>query len=154
MRGAEVQPENDELTTAGQINDIIGQLKSVFSRNHAENLTLVQPDRSGRLRAATEPINPLPLTVGMQVKFLSDRRWWTVRATNPACAVLTRTGNFGQGLQYTVIVWAEGRRGPHGSWGHEANTDEGCAKIAEDVAAGTLELSERRAIRLDLEAVR
>lgn len=144
----------DGLTRAEQVNAVIEQMSGVFSRNHADNQTLVEPGRSGRRRAPIEPIEPILLDVGMKVKFLGDRRWWTVRAVNPAAVVLTRTAAFSTGLTYTVVVWSEGRRGAHTSWGHEANTDAGCVRIAADIKAGKLELSERHAVRLDLESVR
>lgn len=128
----------------------------LFQANHRWNQQqqAIQSGGHSRPRAPKFLIAPIPLEVGQEVKFLGDRRWWKVRAANAVCVVLTRSAAFGQGLIYTVIVWSEGRRGPHASWGHEATTDEGCNRIADDVAAGTLALSERAAISLDLEKIR
>lgn len=132
--------------------ELIAAAAPLFQANH--RLNQHQDEAHSRPRAVKSPITPIPIEAGQEVKFLGDRRWWKVRAANTACAVLTRPAAFGQGLVYTVIVWSEGRRGPHVSWGHEATTDEGCNRIADDVAAGTLALSERRAVSLDLARIR
>ena len=121
---------------------------TMFATNHAENQTLCH--KNGRTRATIRPVEPMPLKVDGRVKFLNDRRWWTVEATNATHAVLTRGGDFGRGLVYTVIAWNEGRRGPHGSYGHSAVTRADCERIATDMASGTICLSERRAIYLDI----
>ncbi|MBA3019677.1 hypothetical protein [Propionicimonas sp.] len=142
------------MTTTTGINDLLKAAAEQFHANHGLNQAQISPGRPFRLRAPIAPVEPIPLQVGHQVKFIGDRRWWTVRACNPKCAALTRSGDFGRDAVYTVIVWAEGRRGPHVSWGHESITDAGCEQIATDVAAGTLALSERRTISLDLERVR
>ena len=124
----------------------------VFTANHAENQTLC--GKFGRTRAAIRPVEPMPLKVDGHVKFLNDRRWWTVQATNPTHAVLTRGGDFGRGPVYTIIAWNEGRRGPHGSYGHAAFTRADCERIATDMASGTISFSERRAIYLDIAETR
>ncbi len=121
--------------------------------------------RGGRRRALIEPVDPLSLEPGQQVRFLGDRRWWDVRAVSAHHVVLTRTRNFGsEGLSYTIVSWTQGRRGLHSSWGHwPIDTNEQCQAIADAMDAGAgeanamngeLEFSERRAIRLDIAAVR
>lgn len=146
-----------ETTGVEAINAKIAEMAEKFARNHEENQHLVieEGKSSWRRRPDKEPMAPLPLRVGQQVKFLGDNRWWTVRASNMTCAVLTRPENFGKpGLRYTVIVWAETRRGPQVSWGLGAVTDEQCHEMAEAFTAGRTELSERRAVYLDLAKVR
>lgn len=133
-----------------RVNGLVAEMADVFTANHDQNMT----NTGTGTWACGTATGPLPLQVGMQVKFVGDRRWWEVRATNEACVVVTRGGDFGRKSRYTVIVWGEGRRGPHVSWGHEAVTDDGCATIAADIFAGKLELSPKRSILLDLEKVR
>jgi len=127
-------------------------MSTTFAANHVENQTLC--GKNGRTRATIRPVEPMPLKVNGRVKFLGDRRWWTVQAMNATHAVLTRGGDFGRGPVYTVIAWKEGRRGPHGSWGHAALTREDCERIATDMASGEISLSERRAIYLDIDTIR
>lgn len=136
------------------ITAAIASHSETFAANHIKNQNLRCPDGSRR-RALEHPMDPVPLQPGHQVKFLGDRRWWTVQAANSVCAVLTRSPDFGKpGAVYTVIVWAETRRGPQFSWGLSAATPELCADMAAAFAAGRTQLSESRAIYLALETVR
>lgn len=132
-----------------------GKLADLFTTNHTRNQGLVH--KRGRSRATSSPIDPVDMPVGSRVKFLGDRRWWTVAATDGERVVLTRTGDFGRPPVYTVIVWSQGRRGPHNSWGYPALTREDCERIVKGMAVDSgyprLDLSERGAVFLDLEAV-
>lgn len=128
-----------------------------FRRMHEWNVREYSGRAPGspRHRAPRVPIGPIEMAPGERVKFYGDRRWWDVRAVGRRHVVLTRTRDFGRGgLLYTVIAWAEGRRGPHGSWGHGAETDEQIAETLAALEAGEIDMSERHSIRLDLEAVR
>lgn len=137
------------MTTATTTTGITAAAAKQFKKNHQANLT-----RHPQKRAPRSPITPVPLSPGQSLKFIGDRRWWAIRVANESCAVLTRTAAFSGHSIYTVIVWAEGRRGPHVSWGHEAITDKGCERIATDIEAGSLALSERYSISLDIERLR
>lgn len=132
----------------------------IFRRMHEWNVEHYGAGRgvgvvAGRRRAPQVAIEPIELVVGDRVKFYGDRRWWDVRAVDREYVVLTRTGDFGGTVpRYTVIAWAEGRRGPHGSWGHAAETDAEIAATLAALVSGQVEMSERRSIRLDIESIR
>ncbi|MDQ8040640.1 hypothetical protein RDI86_02100 [Cellulosimicrobium sp. XJ-DQ-B-000] len=135
--------------------DIPEDLTKVFARNHRTNGLLVGPH--GRTRAQREPIDRfVDLVPDQRVKFLNEPRWWTVQAVSDDkdVVVLTRKAAFSREILYTIIVWSEGRRGPHDSWGHGAETREECEEIARDFDGDVkLALSERRAIYLDIAKV-
>lgn len=127
---------------------------SIYHMNHELNKQFYYDKGAmdgGRQRANRNPIFPLQFKIGDRVKFFNDRRWWDVRAHDSKTTVLTRSGNFGGPPVYTIIVWEEGRRGPHDSWGFPAETDEDCAEIVSAFSNDDLHLSERRAIHLDIE---
>jgi len=126
-----------------------------LARNHYTNGGLVHA--AGRTRARREPFERfVDLAVGQRVQFHAPaRRWWTVEAVSADgdVVVLTRQNrDFGRDEgHYTIIVWSEGRRGPHGSYGYGAETREECEAIARDFDGDvTLALSERRSIYLDI----
>lgn len=59
-------------------------------------------------------VTPITFSVGDRVKFAGDRRWWTVKAVTPNFAAFTRQAEFEPAgtLQYTVVDWRNGVRGP------------------------------------------
>lgn len=122
-----------------------------YEENHQINQTLWTP--TGRTRAYMVEVRE-PEVLDSQVKFLGDRRWWNVRASNDQYAVLTTPGYFGREMQYTIIDWNEGRRGPHDSWGYGTITDEDCAEALDAITTGDIHLSERYSIYLDFKATR
>lgn len=54
------------------------------------------------------------LQIGNRVRFVGDRRWWLVQATDARWVVLTRQADFRPAgeLLYTIIDWQEDVRGP------------------------------------------
>lgn len=161
------------MTTTPVADRITDAHRETFARNHAWNREHYGANpaeyrdltRTGRRRAPQEGVEPIALHVGEQVRFLNSRRWMLVRAVSDRHAVLTCTQEFTErALSYTIISWPQGRRGPHSSYGPWGiDTDDQCAAIvaAMDAAdpergagTGQLELSERRAIRLDIDTIR
>ncbi|TFD16197.1 hypothetical protein E3T26_04765 [Cryobacterium sp. TMT1-21] len=127
------------------------------------------------------PITPISLEVGDQVK-LRPRGRWTVRAVSANFAALVRQVPFAKKgtLQYTVIDWRKGIRGPCDligqGYGDGSYTQTECTEMlldfeyvsAEDparIAAATagrkfwrperhgLEISHRNNLPLDIESV-
>lgn len=102
------------------------------------------------------PILPMDLRVGDRVQFLGLRRGpglmrTTVRAVTEHYA-LCSWSNFGAS-NYAIISWRDGWRGPHGSWGHGAETDEQCREVLEDLERGVIEMSHRRSVYCDIAQV-
>lgn len=125
--------------------------REFFEDGHRANAAYRVPQAWGRPRAAKRPVRPVDLVVGGRIKFLGDRRWWTVEATTEHYAIATRSGDFGRDSRYTVIAWSEGRRGPHNSWGYGATTRAECEETLRALEAGEIEMSERASVHLDLD---
>jgi hypothetical protein len=81
------------------------------------------------------PVTPFPLSVGDRVKFVGDRRWWTVKAVTDNFAALTRQAEFERAgtLCYTVVDWRNGVRGACDllgqGWGDGSYTEAECAEM-------------------------
>jgi len=144
-----------DAQTATALVEIPAAIAARLASNHRTNRGLEHA--GGRTRAQAAPFERfVDLVVGQRVQFHAPaRRWWTVEAVRADgdVVVLTRQNrDFGRDeQQYTIIVWSEGRRGPHNSWGYGAETREECERIARDFDGDvTLALSERRAVYLDI----
>ncbi|OMC24292.1 hypothetical protein A5739_24615 [Mycobacterium colombiense] len=81
-------------------------------------------------------MTPVAMTVGQRVRLDAERQWWSVRgAAGEVVVVLTRQAPFQRrgALEYTVIDWRSGVRGPVNvigqGWG--VDTDEQCQELAE-----------------------
>ena len=99
--------------------------------------TITNVERSAQgLYYQAEPLPPVAMTVGQRVRLDAERQWWSVRgAAGEVVVVLTRQAPFRRrgALEYTVIDWRSGVRGPVNvigpGWG--VDTDEQCQELAE-----------------------
>lgn len=80
-------------------------------------------------------VTQIPLNVGDKVKFVDDRRWWTVKGVTEHFAALTRQAEFERAgiLCYTVVDWRNGVRGPCDligqAWGDGTYSEAECAEM-------------------------
>lgn len=103
--------------------------------------TITNAERSARRwHYHNEPMEPVEMAVGQRVKLDAERRWWTVRGRAGEVSVLTRQAPFRRegALEYTVLDWRAGVRGPVNSLGQgwDVDTDEQCQELAELVRDG------------------
>ena len=130
----------------------------MFAALHDANRRLVHRDEKGAVTGRTRAghhhaICPVPATVGQRIRFLGDRRWWTIEAADDSRLVCARGGDLGRGSRYTVVEWGAGRRGPHDSFGHGAGSRAQCEEVLAALASGAIALSERNSVYLDLDKV-
>lgn len=112
--------------------------------------------RPGQRAYPSTAIRPLDLQVGDRVQFFGEHSGkgllrTTVRAVTENYA-LCSWSRFGQ-TQYAIISWRDGWRGPHGSWGHGAESDEACREALDALEDGSIEMSHRRSVFCDIAAV-
>ncbi|MDV8022296.1 hypothetical protein [Rhodococcus sp. IEGM 1330] len=99
------------------------------------------------------------LAVGGKVTFIGEpRRPYIVRATSENFAVLTRQADFKpKGVHfYCIIDWRKSVRGPCNLIGNgwDTTTDESCEELCAELETGSVEVSRRNQIALDIQAVR
>lgn len=122
--------------------------------------TLSNAERSQhRLYYQPEPMTPVTMTVGQRVKLDHERPWWTVRGVaGEDVAVLTRQAPFRRrgALEYTVLDWRAGVRGPVNviGQGWDVATDEQCQQLADLVRAGKWSVTVRNWLPIDVTEVR
>ena len=103
-------------------------------------------------------VTPRPLVVGERLKFVDDRRWWTVKAVTEHFAALTRQVSFQPTgtLCYTVVDWRNGIRGACNlvgqGWGNGTYTERECAAMLARFESGDLEVSHRNWVPLEFAA--
>lgn len=102
-----------------------------------------------------EPVTQIELAVGDIIRFAEESRYrWTVRAVVDGVTVVTRQAQFKPKgtLLYSVIHWTAGVRGPVNviGQGWEVDTDEKCQELADLVAAGEWEVSQRNWLRINI----
>lgn len=124
-----------------------------FLANHLKN----QARPYLRRAYPSNPMEPLDLQVGDAVRFYGIRTnapiRTAVRATTEHYALCTWQSTTKGVDAYTIISWRDGWRGPHGSYGHGANTDEECRDTLSYLESGQIEMSQRAAIYLDIAGV-
>lgn len=105
-----------------------------------------------------EPMTPVDMAVGQRVKLDAERQWWTVRGRVDDVAVLTRQAPFRRRgvLEYTVLDWRAGVRGPVNTIGQgwDVDTDEQCQELAELVRDGKWAVSSRNWLPIDVAEVK
>jgi hypothetical protein len=100
-------------------------------------------------------VTPRPLVVGERLKFVDDRRWWTVKAVTEHFAALTRQVPFQPTgtLCYTVVDWRNGIRGACNligqGWGDGKYTEQECAEMLARFESDDLEVSHRNWVSLE-----
>ncbi len=105
-------------------------------------------------RRIAAAVTPRPLKVGDRVKFIGDRRWWTVRAVSEHFAALVRQVEFRPAgtLYYTVLDWRNGVRGPCNlsgqGYGDGSYSEAECARLLAEFEAGDLEVSHRNNVAI------
>lgn len=104
-----------------------------------------------------EPMPPVAMAVGQRVKLSAERQWWTVRAVAGPVVVLTRQAQFRRrgSLEYTVMDWRLGVRGPVDVIGHGwyVDTDEQCQDLAEQVRDGKWTVTVRNWLPIDVSEI-
>lgn len=97
---------------------------------------------------------PVQIEVGDRLRYWCEKRLvWTARAVaGEGDIVVATTSIFGK-PSYLATSFNRGIRGPHGSWGHAAVTDEDCVRTAAALASGEIDFSARNSVRLDLRSV-
>ena len=89
--------------------------------------------------------------VGTKIWLDSERQGYTVRASNAAFAILTKSFNIGKTVLYTIIDWELGIRGPSDLiFGIGAETDEECLELLDMLTSGEVEVSSRRYVKLNI----
>lgn len=122
--------------------------------------TITNAQRSAQRRYyQAEPMTPVAMTMGQRVKLDSERQWWTVRGVaGEDVVVLTRQAPFRRrgALEYTVVDWRAGVRGPVNTIGQgwDVDTDAQCQELAELVQAGKWAVSSRNWLPIDVTVVR
>lgn len=123
-----------------------------------DTITNVQRSEQG-LYYQVEPMTPVAMAVGQRVKLGAERQWWTVRGVaGEQVVVLTRQAPFRRrgALEYTVLDWRSGVRGPVNvigqGWG--VDTDEQCQELAELVRDERWLVSVRNWLPIDVTDVR
>lgn len=123
-----------------------------------DTITNVQRSEQG-LYYQVEPMTPVAMAVGQRVKLGDERQWWTVRGVaGEQVVVLTRQAPFRRrgALEYTVLDWRSGVRGPVNvigqGWG--VDTDEQCQELAELVRDERWLVSVRNWLPIDVTDVR
>lgn len=105
-----------------------------------------------------EPMTPVDMAVGQRVKLDSERQWWTVRGNAGEVVVLTRQAPFRRRgvLEYTVLDWRSGVRGPVNvvGQGWDVDTDEQCQELAELVHGGKWTVTVRNWLPIDVTDVK
>ncbi|ORA45345.1 hypothetical protein BST46_25295 [Mycobacterium timonense] len=104
-------------------------------------------------------MTPVTMTVGQRVKLDHERQLWTVRGVaGEDVAVLTRQAPFRRrgALEYTVLDWRAGVRGPVNviGQGWDVDTDEQCQQLADLVRAGKWSVTVRNWLPIDVTEVR
>lgn len=123
-----------------------------------DTITNAERSAQGRYYQA-EPMTPVAMTVGQRVRLDAERQWWSVRGVaGEVVVVLTRQAPFQRrgALEYTVIDWRAGVRGPVNvigqGWG--VDTDEQCQELAELVRDERWLVSMRNWLPIDVTDVR
>ena len=102
--------------------------------------TISNVERSAQgLYYQVEPMKPVALAVGQQVKLDGERQWWAVRGVaGEHVAVLTRQAPFRRrgALEYTVLDWRSGVRGPVNVIGQGWGVDTEGVKVDNGQTAG------------------
>ncbi|WP_230596356.1 MULTISPECIES: hypothetical protein [Nocardiaceae] len=98
------------------------------------------------------------MAIGDKVTFIGEpRRPYTVRATSPHYAVLTRQADFKpKGTDfYCIVDWRKSVRGPCNliGQGWDTTTDESCEELCSELEAGRIEVSHRNRVPLDIQEV-
>lgn len=121
-----------------------------FLTNHLKN----QARPYLRRAYPSHPMEPLDLQVGDTVRFYGIRTnapiRTTVRATTERYALCTWPSTTKGEAAYAVISWRDGWRGPHGSYGYGANTDEECRDTLSALESGQIEMNHSAVIYLDI----
>lgn len=124
-----------------------------FLANHLKN----QARPYLRRAYPSNPMEPLDLQVGDDVRFYGIRTnapiRTTVRAATEHYALCTWPSTMKGETAYAIISWRDGWRGPHGSYGHGANTDEEYRDTLSALESGQIEMSHSAAIYLDIAEV-
>jgi len=96
-----------------------------------------------------------PICVGDKIKFVSEKRRYTVRAVVAPFVVCTKPHNPTHEFIYTILDFSRGIRGPVDSlWhGYGFGTDEGCELLCADLVAGEAAVSTRQGLELDIERI-
>lgn len=122
--------------------------------------TITNAERSAQgMYYQVEPMPAVAMAVGQRVRLDGERQWWSVRGTaGEEVVVLTRQAPFRRrgALEYTVLDWRSGVRGPVNvigqGWG--VDTDEQCQELAELVRDERWLVSMRNWLPIDVTDVR
>ncbi|OKH71780.1 hypothetical protein EB73_09875 [Mycobacterium sp. SWH-M3] len=122
--------------------------------------TITNAERSAQgLYYQVEPMPAAAMAVGQRVRLGRERQWWSVRGVaGEEVVVLTRQAPFRRrgALEYTVLDWRSGVRGPVNvigqGWG--VDTDEQCQELAELVRGERWLVSMRNWLPIDVTDVR
>lgn len=111
--------------------------------------------------ATYEPVEVVLLSPGDKVKLHDGgKNWWTVKAVSENFVAVTQQVPFQKSgvLQYSVLDWRNGRRGPCNLIGYgygEGTYDEAeCAEMLAEFESGQLEVSHRNNVRLAIMEVK
>lgn len=98
---------------------------------------------------------PSNITVGSRIKFASEGQRYTVQARSERYAICTKPFNARRTVLYTIIDFQRGVRGRDNLiFGRGYETREACEEnLAEMTPSGTVEVSWRHYVPLDIEAV-
>lgn len=124
---------------------------------HHVNYTTAKRALATRLSASSRATPP-PVGSRVKVDGASDRRrWWTVEAADQRYAIVTRQQDFHPAgtLVYSILDYHEGVRGPCDLTGQgwSSLTPAGCAELLGELQQGTVGLSHRNRLPLQVTAV-
>lgn len=94
------------------------------------------------------------LPIGAKVKFAEEKQRYTVRSSNAAYTILTKPFNAHKTVFYTIVDFHEGVRGPEDLiFSMGAETDEEIAAMMDRLTNGDSEISHRKRLPLNVEAL-
>lgn len=92
---------------------------------------------------------------GYKIKFVEEKQFYTIRASNIAFSVCTKPMNALKTVLYTIIDWNNNIRGTENLvFGMGAETNRGCEEMLERLTQGESEVSHRNRIKLNIEKLK
>ena len=101
-----------------------------------------------------KPVTPLDLRTGDVVRFYGVRTSapvrTDVRAVSDNYALCTWSAPRRDAIDYAIISWKDGWRGPHNAWSRTTLTNEDCQGALTALEAGEIEMVREEAVYLDI----
>ncbi len=92
--------------------------------------------------------------IGTKIKFIEEKKSYTIRASNIIFAVCTKPMNARKTVLYTVINWFENIRGTENLiFGMGAETDKQCQEMLDRLTNGESLISYRNRIELKIDKI-